>query len=273
MYLLLSRRLVDSLSIDPYDAITVIIAEARHALSTVPEFRSDKTYQERRQYEILQEACALLTVYLEREGFAIRPPQLIADYSELNEQLRKETILQFLRFMNTLQTNIEQQRRVGRFEQLRQAAEALTGPPIRCEFSDKELACLQDTLHRLGETIAAGRELDPGYAKRLVQQIERLRSEFRAITYDLSPFWGFVAEASLVLCSARKDIRELVAEIEKLVAIVWPVQAKALGRPANTPFAFIGCHNRRPPSRKFPAPSQGTDSQQVKASADPKPRA
>jgi hypothetical protein len=175
--------------------------------------------------------------------------------------------------MNTLQTNIEQQRRVGRFEQLRQTAEALMGPPIRCEFSDKELACLQDTLHRLGEMIAARSELDPRYAKRLVQQIERLRNEFRAITYDLSLFWGFVAEASLVLCSARKDVRELVAEIQRLIAIVWPVQAKALGRPAHTPFAFIGCHNRRTPSRKIPAPSQGTDPQQVKASAGPEPRA
>jgi hypothetical protein len=274
MYLLLSRRLVDSLSIDPFDAITVIIAEARHALSTVPELRGDKTYQERRQYEILQEASALLTVYLEREGFALRPPQLIADYSELNEQLRKETILRFLRFTNTLQTNIEQQKRVGRFEQLRQTAEALTGRQVRCEFSDEELACLQGTFHRLRDSMAVASDLDAVYAKRLVQRIERLRSEFRAMTYDLSLFWGFVAEASLVLCSAGKDVRELVAEIEKLIAIVWPVQAKALGRPANTPFAFIGGHNRRTPSSEKPRRHRRTQiHRRAKASADPEPRA
>lgn len=272
MYLILTRRLIDSLPIDPFDAIRAIIAEIRSVLAAVPEPRGDRTYWGIRQYQVCQEASALLTVYLEREGFAIHPPQLIADHSELNELQRKEAVRRFMRFMDTLQTDIEQQKCIARFEQLRQTADTLMGPEIHSTFTNEELACLQESLRRLTDLLAVASELDPAHTKRLIRQLERVRSEFRAITYDLSHFWDFVVEASLVLLSPGKDARELVAEIEKLIAMVWPAQAKALGRPGNTPFALIGCHNRPPP--KTPSlPSRDADAPQARASEGPEPHA
>jgi hypothetical protein len=256
MFLFLSRRLVDSLPLDPYDGILTIIAEIRRALSAVPEFGGDQAYQEGRQYRILQEASVLLRTYLEREGFAIRPPELPWDPAQLNEPQRKEAVGRFLRFLDRLQTDIEQQKLVGRGEYLQQAVEGLMGAGTHYAFTDAELARIQDSLSRLRGLVAIAGELNPAHAQRLVRQIERLRNEFRAITYDFSHFWGFVAEASLVFWSGKEDIRAIVAEIEQLVAFVWSAQAETLGRPGNIPFAFIGCHSRpTPPPPENPAAS------------------
>ncbi len=76
MFLSISRGIVDSLPEDPFEAILAIIADFRHVMIVVDESFAATELRDRQRYEIAREACALLSAYLKREGFAIPTPQL-----------------------------------------------------------------------------------------------------------------------------------------------------------------------------------------------------
>lgn len=65
-------------------------------------------------------------------------------------------------------------------------------------------------------------------------------SEFGPRTYDLSLFWGFVVEMSLVFRPPSKDARLLAPRMKELIAMVWSAQAQAFGLPPNAPFGLLG---------------------------------
>ncbi len=76
MFLPFSRNIVDSLPEDPLEAIPAIIADFRRVMAAVDESFAAKELRGRQRYEIAREACALLSAYLKREGFAIIVPRL-----------------------------------------------------------------------------------------------------------------------------------------------------------------------------------------------------
>jgi hypothetical protein len=86
MFLPFSRKIVDSLPEDPFEAILAIIADFRRVMAIVDESLSAKELRDRQRYEIVREACALLSAYLKREGFAIIIPRLPHEGGKLGEE-------------------------------------------------------------------------------------------------------------------------------------------------------------------------------------------
>ena len=76
MFLFMSRQIVNSLPEDPLEGILAIISDFRHTVAVVGESLATKEMRDKQRYEIARQACGLLSVYLKREGFAIRTPQL-----------------------------------------------------------------------------------------------------------------------------------------------------------------------------------------------------
>lgn len=239
MFLFISHQFADSLPEDPFDGILAIIAAFRRALSVVPESASDTALQERKRYRIAQETCAFLSAYLKREGFAITVPQLAYGYDKPAEEQR-DAVAQVIQFVNKLETDITSQKHVGQPEYLQAAASAALGPALPLEFSEKDLRRIWTLLTEFRESIPISRDLEPAQKRRLLQRIDRLVGEFRQKTYDLSLFWGFVVEMSLLFHPRGEDGSVLAPRMKELMEIVWSAQAKAFGIPPHTPLRLLG---------------------------------
>jgi hypothetical protein len=245
VFLFISRQLVDSLPEDPFAAVLAIIADFRHALATVAGLPGDEAFQDRKRYQIAQEACALLSVYLKREGFAITPCQLPYGHDRPAQE-QKEAVAQVIQFMNKLETDITAQQHANRSEYLQEAAAVALGPALLFEFSEEDLRRIWGLLSSLRDLVAVSSHLESAHRQRLLKRIDRLVVELGREIHDLSLFWGFVVEMSLVFRAPNKDAALLAPSMKELMQIVWSAQAKAFDRPPNTP---CDCWGRTPDGR------------------------
>lgn len=240
MFLFIGRHFVDSPPEDPFDGALAIIAEFRSVMAIPQDIPRDPMFQSRRRYWIAQEACVLLSVYLEREGFGTTVPQLSDDAIGWDRESLEEAVDGAVRFMNSLESDIRAQRNLGRFERLRQAYSTEVGPAIVVTFSEQDRQCIRDLLDFIRELILVSPDLARTHRKRLLTRIERLSGEFRPEMHDLSLFWGFVAEVSLLVCPPSEDAQSLVPLMKGLIGYVWSAQARAFGLPEDTPWRFLG---------------------------------
>jgi hypothetical protein len=114
------------------------------------------------------------------------------------------------------------------------------GPALQIEFSEEDLHRISGLLASLRDLISISPDLAPDHRRRLLKRIDRLVGEFGQKTYDLSLFWGFVAEISLVFRTPTPDARLLAPTMKQFMGIVWSAQAQAFGRPPTTPFKLLG---------------------------------
>jgi hypothetical protein len=232
------QEFIRSLPQDPFTAILTIVRASRRMLSEGADSLEAGAPQSERLYEIAQETCAIFTSYLQREGFAIVVPQLTRETYELGKKEMADKIQQVRRFLDKLQIDIEGQDHLGRFEQLTRESWALQEEEVRYEFPDEKLTRIRASLDRI-RTLVLAASLPPAHAGRLVKRINALQVNLRATTSDLSPFWGFVAEAYLVVRSPAPEVRSIAAAMEDLISIVWSVQAKAFGLSEDLPAPFL----------------------------------
>jgi hypothetical protein len=216
VFLFISRQLVDSLPEDPFEGVLAIIADFRHALAVVPGLPGNEAFQDRKRYQIAQEACALLSVYLKREGFAIAPCQLPYGYDRPAQE-QKEAVAQVIQFMNKLETDITAQQRANRSEYLQEAAAAALGPALLFEFSEEDLCRIWAILASLRDLVYVSPHLESAHRRRLLKRIDALVGEFRPQTYDLSLFWGFVAEISLLFRPRSEDAPLVAPKVKELM--------------------------------------------------------
>ena len=239
VFLFISRQLVDSLPEDPFGAILAIIADFRHALAMVAGLGGDAAFQDRKRYEIAQEACVLLSVYLKQEGFAITPPELPYEHDGSAEE-QKQAVAEVIQFMNSLGSDITVQQHVNRSEYLREAASAVLGPALSIEFSEEDLGRIGALLASLRDLVYISPHLESAHRRRLLKRIDALVGEFRRQTYDLTLFWGFVADMSLLFHPRSEDAPLLASRMKDLIRIVWSAQAKMFGLSPNIPLRLLG---------------------------------
>ncbi len=238
MFLFITRQLVDSLPEDPFEAVPAIIAAFRHALSKVADLPGDEAFHDRKRYQIAQEACAFLSAYLKREGFALTAPQFPygCDWPA-HEQ--REAVAQVIRFTNRLETDVAAQQHLSRSEYLQEAAGAALGAALLFEFSEEDLVRIWGLLSSVRDLVSIASCLEPAHRWRLLRRIDRLVGEFRRQTYDLSLFWGFVAEMSLLFRPRSEDATLLTPKVKELIRMVGAAQAKAFGRRPDTLFWLL----------------------------------
>ncbi len=243
MFLPLSRQIVDSLPEDPFEAILAIIQDFRREMAVVEESFTARELRDRQRYEIARQVCALLAVFLKREGFAIIIPQLPYEKGQIGGErarAREEAVTQVIRFINRLEIDIQAQRQLRHSENLEEAYSTALGPALQIEFSPQDLHHLQELLASLRDLVSIAPDVPSDHRRRFLKRIDRLMVELGRETHDLSLFWGFVAEMSLVFRAPNKDAALLAPRMKTLMQIVWSAQAKMFGRPSNTPLRLLG---------------------------------
>ena len=240
MPLFISRHFVDSLPEDPFAGILAIIAEFRSLMAAPQEVPRDTTFQRRRRYWIAQEACALLSTYLEREAFDIRPPQLSDEVSDSTDESLEAAVIEVAHFMNTLESDIKSQTSLGRSECLERVFGSALRPAIWVKFSGQDLHNIRRLLDLLREPIRVSPDLSQTQRCRLLGRIDRLAGELRPQMPDLSLFWGFVIEMSLLVRPPSEDVPLLAPKMKELFGVLWSAQARAFGLSPNTPFEVLG---------------------------------
>jgi hypothetical protein len=142
--------------------------------------------------------------------------------------------------MNRLEIDIQAQRQLRWTEDLEEVYAAALGPALQIEFSEEELHHIWGLLASVRDLVSISPDLASTRRRRLLKRIDRLVVELGREIHDLSLFWGFVVEMSLVFRVPNKDAALLAPSMKELMQIVWSAQAKAFDRPPNTPLRLLG---------------------------------
>lgn len=126
------------------------------------------------------------------------------------------------------------------FENMQQQYKALLGTGFFYEFSEGDLKRIQKLLNQMRELISSTKELEEDHRDRLLRRLEKLQSEFHKKVGDLDRFWGFLMDLGLAMGLMAENAKPLAELVEKVVSIVWPEQARAVGLPSNLPFRLPG---------------------------------
>ncbi len=142
--------------------------------------------------------------------------------------------------MNRLEIDIQAQRQLRRSENLEEAYATALGPALQIEFSSQDHHHLQGLLASLRDLVSIAPDIPAAHRRRLLKRIDRLMVELSREIHDLSLFWGFVTDMSLVFRAPNRDTALFAPKMKELMQIVWSAQAQAFGRPPNLPLRLLG---------------------------------
>jgi len=105
------------------------------------------------------------------------------------------------------------------------------GADFYYEFSDDDIAKIQSLINDLRSQVSNSNLFEENHRQRLLRRLERLQSELHKRLSDLDRFWGFCADASVMLRKFGEDAKPIVNRVRELADIVWESQARAEALP------------------------------------------
>lgn len=111
---------------------------------------------------------------------------------------------------------------------------ATLGGGFHYEFSQGDLARVQQLINELRSHIAENTALERDHKQRLLQRLERLQGELHKKVSDLDRFWGLIGDAGVVLGKLGKEAKPIVDRIREVADIVWQTQSRAEELPSGT---------------------------------------
>jgi hypothetical protein len=105
------------------------------------------------------------------------------------------------------------------------------------EFTENEVAEIQNRLNELRELITSSTELKDAHKIRLLRRLEQLQTELNKKMSDLDRFWGLIGDAGVAIRKFGKDTKRvaaMLAAIKTITWIVWKAQLMAHQLPPDT---------------------------------------
>ena len=107
------------------------------------------------------------------------------------------------------------------------------------QFSDGDIARIQQLLNELRDAITKSELFDAKHKQRILNKLEGLQSELHKKMSRLDGFWGLIGEAGVVLGKFGKDAKPLVDRIREIAQIIWRTQARAEELPSGTTLPLL----------------------------------
>jgi len=107
------------------------------------------------------------------------------------------------------------------------------------QFSDGDLARIQELINELRHLLTDSEEFDANHKERLLKRLEALQSELRKKMSSLDKLWGLVGDAGIALGKFGREAKPLVERIREIAQITWRTQARSEELPSGTPLPLL----------------------------------
>lgn len=94
------------------------------------------------------------------------------------------------------------------------------------EFTDGDLARIQQIINELRNEIAASKIFEEDHKSRLLRRLENLQAEVHKKMSDVDRIWGLVGDAGIALSKFGVNAKPIVDRIKELSQIAWRTQAR-----------------------------------------------
>ena len=186
---------------------------------------------------IFTEAFALVTVLIDLNLLNVdtTAPELSGgDYQDSNA---------IYNFLVNVNAEISAQASKMRIEALQKRFEVSLSDAFSYEFSQGDLARVQQLINELREQISASNLFEADHQRRLLMRLEKLQSEMHKKVSDLDRFWGLIGDAGVALGKFGKDAKPIIDRMIEISNIVWRTQARAEELPSGAQFPLLGQKN------------------------------
>jgi hypothetical protein len=138
-----------------------------------------------------------------------------------------------------LRKDVEQKIHEISLDRARDKYAKIFGTTFLYQFSDGDLARIQQLLNELRDAITKSELFDAKHKQRILSKLEGLQSELHKKMSNLDRFWGLIGEAGVVLGKFGQDAKPLVDRIREIAQITWRTQARAEELPSGTTLPLL----------------------------------
>jgi hypothetical protein len=220
---------LNNLPDDPLQAAFNMCRRFREAHSSIP------SESEVDSYEIYIEAFAALEVFSEAFGLGVSVPELGSD--------RSNNIRAICGFFNDTHKMLEGKIAISGLANARRKYKTKFGVGLFYEFSDGDLARIQQLVNELREFIKDSEIFDANHKERILNKLEDLQRELHKKMSSLDKLWGLIGEAGIVLGKFGRDAKPFVDRIKEIAHIAWRTQTRAEELPSGTPLPLLSDEN------------------------------
>ena len=215
-----------SLPSNPYEAVQSMCDHFYREHAAIPR------EAEAQNYKAYVEAFAALEVFINVARLPYSPPKLEAASPKDNIGL----IVDF--FSTTSKSNSNKVRELT-LDTARDKYAAIFGTTFVYQFSDGDIARIQQIINELRDSITKSELFDAKHKQRVLKKLEALQSELHKKMSSLDMFWGLIGEAGVVLGKFGQDAKPLVDRIREIAQIVWRTQARAEELPSGATLPLL----------------------------------
>lgn len=186
-------------------------------------------------YERYIEAFAAFEVFSEAFGLGVSVPELGTD--------RSINIRAICAFFGDTHKMLEEKISLSSLGKARKKYKTKFGVGLFYEFSDGDLARIQQLVNELREFIRDSEIFDANHKERILNKLEDLQRELHKKMSSLDKLWGLIGEAGIVLGKFGRDAKPFVDRIKEIAQIAWRTQTRAEELPSGTPLPLLSDEN------------------------------
>jgi hypothetical protein len=209
----------------PDDPLSAIRTLADNFITFDAGITTNSTRQ--KNYESYLEALALLECLTEMAGWNANLPPI-------GENILTN-IVAIQNKLTVIRTEVEKKIAESAYSRIKDRFTTQFRTSFVYEFSDGDLAAIQQLLNKLREQIQKCKPLDDDHRRRLLKRLENLQKELHKRMSDLDRFWGLVGEAGVVIAKLGEDAKPIIGCVKQITEIIWHAQGRAEQLPSNTP--------------------------------------
>ena len=218
---------VSSLPGDPYEAVKVMC---------------DKFYEEDRRYVHMPQAIEAYDRYI--EAFTAMEAYITAtglpfSSPTLEDTRGEENIKMILNYFSSISEGVSKKSHQVTLSRLREKYAKIFGTTFVYQFSDGDIARIQQLINELRDIITKSELFDAKHKQRILNKLEGLQSELHKKMSNLDRLWGLIGDAGVALGKFGQDAKPLVDRIREIAQITWRTQARAEELPSGTTFPLL----------------------------------
>jgi len=219
-----NEQFLNNLPSDPYEAVKALSDEFLKEHSS--------TTEDVENYDRYLEAFAAMEAFIAATGLPFSIPKL-------EEQAGTENVQTIAWFFQGLNDSVAKKVHESTLNKKREKYAKMFGTTFMYQFSDGDLARIQQLLNELRDSITKSELFDAKHKQRILKKLENLQSELHKKMTSLDGFWGLIGDAGVALGKFGQDAKPLVDRIKEISQIAWRTQARAEELPSGTPLPLL----------------------------------
>lgn len=177
-------------------------------------------------YNEYMKAYALITSYIEANQLSVGKINYSSD--------KNKNISDLVKAVSSIRLNLKHELNTQSIGDLKRKYQARFKGNFCYEFSEGDLARIQQLINELREQISTFPKFEEKHRQRLLRRLEKLQNELHKKVSDLDRFWGLIGDAGVVMRKFGEDAKPIVDRLVEIGNIAWRTQSIAEELPSGT---------------------------------------